>query len=320
MPSLPFPPPLPDAKAFDVVGVGANAGDHLVRLPRHPEPGEKLRFRAYRHAGGGQTATALVAVARLGYRVRYLGGVGDDAEGERTLAGLREEGVDVSRALIRQGGLTQRAFIIVDDQTGERTILWGRSEGMIVSPEELEREVVTSGRMLHTDAQQPATSTRAARWAREAGMPVLADLELVRPGTDEFLPEIDILIAGAEFPEPATGASSPEEAMRILSERTRGGWVMVTEGARGLALWREGRVERFPAYAVEAVDTTGAGDVVHGAFAVACLRGLDLPEAIDFAQAVAAMKCLAAGGRAAIPRSLEEVERFRRATPHVGGA
>ncbi|MBD3160585.1 MAG: hypothetical protein GF346_00535 [Candidatus Eisenbacteria bacterium] len=101
-----------------------------------------------------------------------------------------------------------------------------------------------------------------------------------------------------------------------MEGRTGGGGILVTLGASGAAAWIDGRVERFPAYAVEPVDTTGAGDVFHGAFAVACLRGMELRDAIDFSNAVAAMKCRAVGAQAGIPRGVEEVEAFRRATPH----
>ncbi len=315
MPRGPFPPPLPADRPFDVVGLGANAADVLLVVPHHPRAGEKVRFRSLTREGGGQTATALVALARLGYRTLYLGGIGDDPEGRRSIAQLDVEGVDTSAVRVRPGGLSQQAYILVDERSGERTILWGRSEGMILGPEEITRRQVLQGRLLHTDAQQPRTAARAARWAREGDTPVLADLERVRPGLEAFLPHVDLLIAGSDFPERATGSGDLDSALPALAERTGGGLVMVTRGAEGVAALVEGRVRRFPAYAVDAVDTTGAGDVFHGAFAAACLRGVDLEEAIDLAQAAAAMKCLAMGGRAAIPRSWEAIERFRSATP-----
>lgn len=304
-------------RRFDVVGLGANAADHLVTIPHHPGPGEKVRFADYTYQGGGQSATALVTVARLGYRARYLGGVGDDADGRANAQGLRGEGVDVSGVKVRPGGLTQRAFILVDQETGERTIIWGRSDGMVIEPDEVDEHAIGSGCLLHTDAQNPLAAARAAQIAHAAGMPVLADLELVRPGLDEFLPLIDYLIAAAEFPERVTGLADLGEALRVLEERTRGALVVVTLGARGAVARIEDRLETFPAYAVDAVDTTGAGDVFHGAFAVACLRGMELREAIDFSNAVAAMKCRRPGGRTGIPRSVAEVEEFRRQTPYA---
>jgi sugar/nucleoside kinase (ribokinase family) len=315
MPSIAFPPSLASDRAFDLIGLGANAADHLVVVPHHPAPGEKVRFTRYLRQGGGQAATALVVAARLGYRTRYLGGVGEDAEGERNLEELAREGVEVARVRRRADAMTQRAFIFIDERTGERTILWGRDPGVMLQPEELTAEEIACGRMLHVDGQNPCASACAARHARAAGMPVLADLETIRPGTDELLPLVDFLIAAEEFPRAVTGSADPHEALRILEERCGGGLVIVTLGARGALARIEGRLRHVPAFAIEARDTTGAGDVFHGAFAVAGCLGLTLVDAIDFSHAVAAMKCLGLGGRTAIPRDLAEIERFRRTTP-----
>ena len=311
-----FPPHLPQGRAFDVVGLGGNAVDDIATIARHPRPGEKVRFSSYQHQGGGRTATAMVAVARLGFRARYVGGIGDDAEGEEILQGLREEGVDVVGVRTRPGGLTQRALILVDEKTGERTIVWGRSDGMPLQPDEVDEAIVGSGRLFYTDAQDPRTAARAAHLARSAGIPVLADIEDIRPGLDLFLPQVDLLVVSASFPELATGSKDLPDATRILEERTGGAMVVVTQGSGGAIARIDGRIESFPAYAVDVRDTTGAGDVFHAAFAVASLRSMDLRDAIDFCNAVAAMKCRHLGGRGGIPRSIEEVERFRKATPH----
>lgn len=307
-----FPPFLPKDRAYDVAGLGGNAIDHLARIPHHPSPGEKVKFSRYSRQGGGRTATAMVTVERLGHRARYMGGVGDDPEGEMVLQGLRAEGVDTAGCRVRPGGLTQRAFILVEEGTGERTIVWGRSEGMPLEPEEVDLSIVASARIFYTDAQNPLASTPAARIAGEMGMPVIADLEATRAGFDDLLPLIDIAITGAAFPELATGSPDLSEGMRILEERSGGALVVVTQGVAGAVARIDGRIERFPGFRVGVVDTTGAGDVFHGAFVVACLRGMDLRDAIDFSNAVAAMKCRGLGGREAIPRSLEEVDRFRR--------
>lgn len=316
-----FPPSLPEGRRLDAIGLGANAADQLLVVPHHPAPGEKVRFGGYRRAGGGQAATAMVTVARLGYRAGYLGGVGDDPEGEAQLRDLAAEGVEVGGVRRRAGRMTQRAFILVDEASGERTILWGRDQAMLLKPEEIRAEEVVCARLLHVDGQNPWASARAARIAREAGMPVLADLEEPRPGTEQLLPEVDFLIVAEEFPERLSGSRDARMGLLQLAERARGALAIVTRGPRGALAWIEGEAVEFPAYAIEARDTTGAGDVFHGAFAVACLRGLALGDAVDFAHAVAAMSCLELGGRAGLPRSAAEVERFRRATPHrIAGA
>jgi sulfofructose kinase len=311
-----FPPSLPANRPFDVVGLGGNAADYIVTVPRHPHHGEKLRFTDFSYQGGGRTATAMVAVSRLGFRSRYLGGIGDDPEGRMNLEGLRADGVDVSGVRTRPGAFTQRAFIQVNETDGERTIVWGRGPGIPLEPGEVDDSAVASGRIFYTDAQDPRTAARAAPIAHHAEMPVLADIEDIRPGLDDFLPLIDFLIVSAGFPALATGSNDLGEATRVLEERTGGGLIIVTEGARGSIARIDGRLESFPAYAVEVRDTTGAGDVFHAAFAVACLKGMELRDAIDFSNAVAAMKCRRLGGRDGIPHGIEEVERFRRETPH----
>jgi sugar/nucleoside kinase (ribokinase family) len=312
-----FPPSLPSSRPFDVVGLGGNAADTIVTIPRFPEPGEKVSFSRWSRQGGGRTATAMVTVSRLGGRSRYMGGVGDDDDGRANVRALQDEGVDVEGVLVRPHAFTQRAFILVHEETGERTIVWGRGPGIPLEPEEVIPEMIVSGRLFYTDAQNPHSAARAAAIARESGMPVLADLEAVRPGHDAFLPMVDLLVSDARFPSIATGVDDLPRAMEMLEDRSGGALVIVTQGPRGAIARIDGRVEAFPGYAVEAVDTTGSGDVFHGAFAWTILRGMELREAIDFSNAVAAMKCRRLGGREGIPRGAEEVNRFRRETPHL---
>jgi sulfofructose kinase len=314
-----FPPLLPQARPFDVVGLGGNAWDRTIMVPHHPVRGQKLRFDKCTSQGGGRAATAMVTLARLGMRVRYLGGIGDDPEGRESIESLRSEGIDVTGVRVRPGGLTQRAFILVDEDSGERTIVWGRSDEMMLRREEIDEDSICSGKLLHTDAQEPDAAHRAASAARRAAMPVLADLESVRPGLDAFLPLVDVLITSEDFPEAATGASDLQESSRILEARSEGALIIVTLGGRGAVARIDGRLHHFPAYAIDPVDTNGAGDVFHGAFAAACIAGFDLAAAIDFSNAVAAMKCRQLGGRTGIPHGFDEVDRFRRQTPRREG-
>ena len=311
-----WPPRLPRQRPFDLVGLGANASDVLIRIPRHPAPDEKVRYSGFDHAIGGQTAVALAIASSFGYRCAYHGGVGDDEEGARIVAGLREMGLDIEGLKVRQGGNSQVAFILVDEKTANRTILWGRSEGMVLRPEEICRDRIEAGRIFFTDAQNPLSAATAAVWAKEAGMTVIADLEPLRPGIGRFLPLIDILIAEEAFPQRATGASDLADSLPVLVERTAGALVMVTRGKAGVTVHLDGINHDFPAYAVEAVNTTGAGDVFHGAFAVACLKGMPLVEAIDFSQAAAALKCAHPGAIADLEIDSEKIEQFRRRTPH----
>jgi sugar/nucleoside kinase (ribokinase family) len=307
----PLPAPA-EPRRFDVVGLGGNAADFLVTVPRHPQPDEKLAFGRFSRQGGGRAATAMVTVARLGLRAAYLGGVGDDREGEENLQELRREGVDVGGVLVRPGAMTQRAFILVNESNGERTVLWGRGPEIPLQAGEIDPERVRAGRLFYTDAHLPPASVRAARIAREAGIPVLVDLESMRPGAADLLPLVDYLVCSAALPALATGIDDLEESLAALERLSQGAVVVVTQGADGAVARIDGRLESFPGYQVEVADTTGAGDVFHGAFAAAILRGADLREAIDFSNAAAAMKCRSLGARDGIPRGLEAVEAFRK--------
>jgi sugar/nucleoside kinase (ribokinase family) len=306
---------------FDVVGLGGNAADFLFTVAHHPQADEKMQFGRYSRQGGGRAATAMVTVARLGMRARYLGGVGDDPEGEENLRELMSEGVDVQGVRIRAGAMTQRAFIMVNESTGERTIIWGRSPEIPLGADEITPEMIVPGRLFYTDAHFPPASLKGARIAREAGIPVLADLESMRPGAEDLLPQIDYLVCNSAFPRLATGIEDPAKAIGALEEMSDGAVVVMTRGAAGALARIDGRIESFPGYRVETTDTTGAGDVFHGAFAVAILRGdsigdsigTSIAEAIDFSNAAAAMKCRSLGARAGIPRGIDSVEAFRRA-------
>lgn len=297
---------------FDVVGLGGNAADFLFTVARHPLADEKVQFGSCSRQGGGRAATAMVTVARLGMRAAYLGGIGDDREGEENLRELDDEGVNVEGVHVRPGAMTQRAFIMVNESTGERTVIWGRSPEIPLGPDEITPDRIVSGRLLYTDAHFPPASLKAARIAREAGIPVLADLESMRPGTEDLLPHVDYLVCNSAFPRLATGIEDPRVAIAALEEKSDRAVVIITCGAAGALARLGGRVESFPGYRVKATDTTGAGDVFHGAIAVAILEGRPLADAIDFANAAAAMKCATLGARAGIPRGVESIERFRR--------
>ena len=209
--------------------------------------------------------------------------------------------------------MTQRAFILIEPASGRRTIVWGRSEGMPLQPEEIDPGRVRAGRILYTDGQDPRTAAEAARIARRAGIPVIADLEDIRPGMEELLPLIDVLISPAPYARLVTGFSPGEESMAVLERRTNGALIVFTLGEDGCLARIQGRLERRPAFRVEVRDTTGAGDLFHAGFVVATLRGMNLRDALDFSNALAAMGCRALGGRGGIPSDVSEVEAFLRA-------
>jgi sugar/nucleoside kinase (ribokinase family) len=165
--------------------------------------------------------------------------------------------------------------------------------------------------MLLVDAQDVAASARAAKYAREAGIPTVADVERVRPGVGELLTNIDAIIATENFPTALTGHEQLGHALASMAREFGAAVVCVTLGKDGSLAWCNGRELRTPAFAVDCVDTTGAGDLFRAGFAAACLRG-DLPDletVLSYANAVAALNCRALGARGAIPTA-EEVDQL----------
>ncbi|MEE9275941.1 MAG: PfkB family carbohydrate kinase [bacterium] len=299
------------APRFDAVGIGLNSVDLLCEVDRYPAFNTKGGLRNVVRQGGGQAATAMAGLARLGMRTAFIGAVGDDAEGEFSLRSLREEGVNVEGVALQPGRASQFAVIIVQREGGEeerggRTIMWRRE--VELRPEEVREDIVKSARILHVDGHSLDAEVRAARWAREAGIPVSFDAERVLPGTEALVRLTDYLVASEGFPAAFTGAADSAEALRrihALGPRV----AAVSLGPRGALAFDGERLYDSPGFAVDAVDTTGAGDAFHAGFLFGVLEGRDLPGALRFANAVAAMNCTRLGARAGLP-SREEAESF----------
>ena len=300
---------------FDVVGIGLNAIDYLVRLPRFPVQGEKLRMSAFAREGGGQAATALAALSRWGRRCKYVGNVGDDEHGRLSTLLLSREGIDLSHVRTVPGASSQFAVILVEEGTGERTILWDRDPKIRVSPEELPLDEIRRARALLLDGHDVPAAVAAARAAREAGVPVVLDAEKVQEGTEELLSLCDHIVAAGHFPGLLVPGASPEDGAREILRRYAPATSTVTLGPRG-AFGCDGRDEIFsPAVRVRAVDTTGAGDIFHAGFLHALIGGLPFREILAFANAAAGLSCRGMGGRAAIP----SIDEIRAAAASTGG-
>jgi len=286
---------------FDVVGIGLNAVDYLVGVPRFPVPGEKLRMSSFAREGGGQVATALVALSRWGFRCKYVGNVGDDEHGRLSSLLLSREGVDLAHVRTVPGASSQFAVILVEEGTGERTILWNRDPMIRVSPEDLPLDDIRRARALLLDGHDVPPAILAARTARAAGVPVVLDAEKVQEGTEELLSLCDHIVAAGHFPGLLLPGASAEEGAREILRRYAPRTSTVTLGPRG-AFGCDAREEIFsPSIHVEAVDTTGAGDIFHAGFLYSLLRGLPFREILAFANTAAGLSCSGMGGRAAIP-------------------
>ncbi|MEE8348240.1 MAG: PfkB family carbohydrate kinase [Acidobacteriota bacterium] len=291
-------------RPFQVVGLGLNAVDWIYVLPRFPTHGGKVQIENIYKRGGGQVATASALCARYGLKVRYVGRVGDDGIGEWSLEDLQSESMDVSGVDTVAGASSQFATILVDRPTGERTILWDRDSRLLYKEGELNRDRLVQGQLLHLDGHDQVASILAARWAREVDMKVSLDIDKVQPGVEELLGLVDFLIPSVNFVHNFSGSADWKEGLRVLADHTAG-FVGVTRGREGTAALWEGNVIEIPGISVEAVDTTGAGDVFHGAFLYALFENYSVTRCLGFANAAAALACTRYGARAGIPTLAE---------------
>ena len=258
---------------------------------------EMLRFSKQ---GGGQVATAMVALSRWGVKTKYIGKIGEDELGQFSLHSIQQEGVDVSSVTIEPNATNQFAMIIVDGPSGERTILWNRDERLMYRAGELRKEEVCSGKLLHLDGHDIRAAIQCARWAKEEKIPTIIDLDKVEPLTFELIQEIDFVITSSRFPILYTGISDQKKALIELRKHTSG-FLCATLGHEGAMALVKGEIIYVQGFKVNAVDTTGAGDVFHGGFIYGLLQNWEVIEILRFANAVAALKCRDLGGRRGIP-------------------
>jgi sugar/nucleoside kinase (ribokinase family) len=311
------------SKAVDIVGLGLATIDIMTLVPRLPGRDDVFKVRSILLEGGGPVATALVAAARLGATTTYLGPFAPTTWGQLARAGLEREGVDTSHAPDRTSGEQSVSVILVDEGTGQRSILFDSGQMPELSPAEVPTELVISARALHIDGTHLEAAIYAAEIARQAGVVVSFDggAGELWAGAERLLPLVDLMVVARHFAEQHTGQADPLEAGPALLETYGSRQVVITAGAQGCWYWgaaKRGVAQRDaaqhlyqPAIPTKVVDTTGAGDVFHGAYLYAYLRGCPPRRSLAFAAATASLKCQALGGRAGIP-ARQQVEKTLR--------
>src|SRR5215213_3013821 len=232
-----FPLTLPNDKPFDAAGFGLNAVDHLIVVPAYPAFDTKIRLLEHKQSAGGQTASAMVALRRLGLKTAYAGRFGSDPEGAFGFETLKADDVNVDFAEIVDGARNQVAFITIDARSGERTIVWDRDDRLAYKADEAPVEFGPLGKVLHLDAHDPAACVRIARAARETCTILSADIDNVYEGLPELLPLIDVLIGSKEFPHRVTGIADERTALVELKARYGGSLVGLTIGCAGAVVY-----------------------------------------------------------------------------------
>jgi sulfofructose kinase len=293
------------SRGCDVLGIGLNATDTLLLVAEFPPYAGKVPFQRELLSPGGQVATAVVACARLGLRSKYIGTIGDDLRGEIQRESLEGTGVDTSGLIVRRGCPNQTAYIIIDERSGERTVLWQRSDCLRLSPSEVRADDIADSRLLHIDGYDIEAAAHAASLARHSGVPVSLDVDTVYPGFDAVLKHVDYLIAGSGWPAKWTGEPDPFRALFVLQRAYGMRVAAMTLGDQGSLALCDGRWYYSPAFEIHCADTTGAGDVFHGAFCYAILAGMALDAVLEFSNAAAALNCTAVGARGHVPMLAE---------------
>jgi len=292
-----------------ITGIGYCGMDYLCRVPYVPHD-DKVELTESLIQGGGPCATAIVAAARLGVRASFCGAVGDDARGGQILRGFADENVDTRGVKVRRGAESPAGFCWIEQQSGKRSIAWTRGNARPLSPREIDRDLIRESRVLHLDGHQAEAALAAARIARRQGVIVSIDAGTMVPEIGKLLELCDLVIASEKFAARYTGEADKVAAVKKLFAGNRM-FSAVTLGKAGSIGFDGKRLFKCPAFKVDAVDTTGAGDVYHGAFISAYVRGKTWAECMRFAASVSALKCTKFGGRTGIP-DLKTAEKFMR--------
>ncbi|NOZ61480.1 MAG: hypothetical protein GXO74_07340 [Calditrichaeota bacterium] len=297
-------------KHFDCVGFGICAADYLCLVPKYPKLDEKTETVEFSKQGGGPCATALVALARLGFDTSFIGKIGTDGDGDFVINNFRAEGVDTTAVIRDKKMPTNKAFIWIDQVSGKKSIVLDSHRYQPVEPRELKLDFVRDAAYVLIDGRDTAATWKIIDWARARQIPIVLDAGSPRREMEKLLRAVDYAIVSHSFCHQFFQTDNYEIAIRKLLDfgvRT----AVVTCGEKGSYGGDEKGVVFQPAFQVKVVDTTGAGDVFHGAFVAGLLRGLRLEENLRSANAMAAIKCQTLGGQKGIPKQ-ETVLNFMR--------
>lgn len=296
-------------KEVQVVGLGQACVDYLGRIDSYPSEDGKVELTDFHMQGGGPASTALVTLSRLGVCTSFLGSISEDFYGREILKELQKEKVDSTFLKITPGYTSQVAFIPINRKNGKRTVFWHRGSVPHLEPKDVDLEPFPNARIYHTDGLMMAAAIEGARQAKQKGLTVVMDGGTMREGSLDLVGLVDVLIASEGFSAPFAPPDTPvEKALKAL-QRLGPKEVVITLGSRGSVGLKGEEFNSQEAFPVKAVDTTGAGDVYHGAYIYCLLQGASMADSMGFASATSALKCREIGARKGIPR-LEEIKEF----------
>lgn len=291
-----------------ITAIGANVYDTLISVDSYPKEDTKKRAKKVMVSGGGPAATGMVCASKLGAKCRFIGCLSDDGGGSFLKSDMEKYGVDTSLIRIKSGYDSFCSSIWLSDKTNSRTCVFFKGNLPPLELDEMQKEAIKNSCILMIDGNEMDAATEAVRLARESGVKVLYDAGGLYEGVENLLPYADILIPSEEFALSHTGAQSVEEAAKILYEKYKSEVVVITCGKIGGIIYDGGEIKKYPAFSVSAVDSNGAGDVFHGAFAFSVSLGYNYFDSCVFSSAVSAIKCTKMGARGGVPTYGEALE------------
>lgn len=295
-----------------VVGIGACVMDTISVLPKFPTQDTKLKVLESKQCGGGPVATAMVTVSKLGITSSYIGVLSDDTVGQFLLEDFKRYGVDISGVNLYKGYRSFTSNIWLNMENGSRTCVFDKGNLPQLKLTTFQKELIKQAKILLVDGNELESAIEAAKLIHNSGGTVIYDAGGLYTGVEELIKLADVLIPSEEFAFSYTGEIESCNAARYLFNQYNPKVVVITKGSKGGILYEGTKIYTYPCYQIKVVDSNGAGDVFHGAFAVALARGFSFKTSCHFASATSALKCGGFGARESVPNFLETMEYLRR--------
>ena len=292
-----------------IVGIGACVFDTLYNVPTFPKEDTKMRATASKTAGGGPVATGLVAASKLSEDAAFIGVLSDDNGGKFLKEDFEKYGVDTSLIEVKSGYRSFASVLWLCADTTTRTCVFDKGNLPALCLTDAQKEAVKEAEILMVDGNEMDAAVEAAGVARESGTKVLYDCGGLYEGVDKLLKLTDIMIPSEEFAIGHTGEKTAEAAAKKLYDTYSPEIVVVTQGKKGGIMYDGEKITSYPIYPAEVVDSNGSGDVFHGAFAAAVVKGFDFLKCCHFSSAVSGLKCTGVGARESVP-SFETTKKY----------
>lgn len=296
----------------DIIGIGAAVHDTLMVVNTYPTEDTKVRANKIIQSGGGPCATGLVAASKLGAKCGYIGVLSEDSGGVFLLEDFKKYNIDTGSIKTEKGYSSFSSYVIINDRASTRTCIFSRGDLPELCLDAKQKDIIKEAKILMVDGNELNAAVEATHCAKENNTKVLYDAGGLYEGIDRLLPYADILIPSEEFALKYTGENNAQDAAKKLYCMFKPDVVVVTCGERGGILCEGSRCREYPAFDVEIIDTNGAGDVFHGAFAYAQVQGYDYYKSCIFSSGVSALKCTRLGAREGAPSYKETIDFLRR--------